>query len=263
MRTALAWAAWAYITPRTALAKVRFLCESSSSKRGFSVEEVTDSVMAYAKGTHGKPTFSGVTTKAKLQNLFRMKYYTNVVLPSGRSRRGPSVRPIVQGGLCEEDWLNVCEMYTRFFSTEKHSEEHLNLRVLEENGGPLLRIFKYLRAVVLDGKARERRDLFANGCGKFLLYEVHPTQDYLVAASTTQNPYKDWCGIHSERPLITGVVDVIIRKGGAVVVGEVKGESGSVHEGLWQLVAAMQVVNQHLASCDSMFVSGKTQHQSV
>ena len=176
-------------------------------------------------------------------------YYTNVLLPSGRSRRGPSVRPIVQGGLCEEDWLNVCEMYTRFFSTEKHSEEHLNLRVLEENGGPLLRIFKYLRAVVLDGKTRERRDLFAKGCGKFLLYElltVHPTQDYLVAASTTHNPYKDWCGIHSERPLITGVVHVIIRtwRGGAVVVGEVKGESGSVHEGLWQLVAAMQVVNQ-------------------
>ena len=82
-----------------------------------------------------------------------------------------------------------------------------------------------------------------------MLYElltVHPTQDYLVAASTTHNPYKDWCGIHSERPLITGVVHVIIRtwRGGAVVVGEVKGESGSVHEGLWQLVAAMQVVNQ-------------------
>ena len=40
-----------------------------------------------------------------------------------------------------------------------------------------------VRAVVLDGKARERRDLFASGCGKFLLYEL-VTVSTSVSANT-------------------------------------------------------------------------------
>ena len=60
--------------------------------------------------------------------------------------------------------------------------------------------------------------------------------------STTGHPYYDWCGVYSENPKISGVVDVMVRtwKDDAIAL---EGASGNVEEGIWQLVSAMQTVN--------------------
>ena len=65
-----------------------------------------------------------------------------------------------------------------------------------------------------------------------------------MAISTTGHPFQDWCGIHSVTPEISGVVDLAIRSwtNDNMVVGEVKGESGVVNDGLWQLVGALHVI---------------------
>ena len=151
----------------------------------------------------------------------------------------------------EVEWEMACDLYTSFFSTTKQNERDLNLDWLMEKGGPLLRIFKLLRAVVLDKHAR-KHDIFSNGCGKLLFYEfftLHARQDYLVAISTTGHPFQDWCGIHSFTPEISGVVDLAVRSwtNDNMVVGEVKGESGVVNDGLWQLVAALHVIKGFLS----------------
>ena len=77
-----------------------------------------------------------------------------------------------------------------------------------------------------------------------LFYEFFTRQDYLVAISTTGHPFQDWCGIHSVTPEISGVVDLAIRSwtNDNMVVGEVKGESGVVNDGLCQLVGALHVI---------------------
>ena len=113
--------------------------------------------------------------------------------------------------------------------------------------GPLARIFRLLSSVVLN-KYSKRKDLFANGCGKLLMYElltVDPERDYLVAVSTTNNQFSDWCGIYFEGLEISGVVDVMVRSctNSRIVIGEVKGARTSYEEGLWQLVASMETVN--------------------
>ena len=100
------------------------------------------------------------------------------------------------------------------------------------------RVFNFLRLNV-------GRNLFTNGRGKLLLYELltlFPGRSYQVAISTTTNPYKDWCGVYCEN--ISGVVDLLVEdpalgKGGPKVFGEVKGGS-SIYAGLWQLIATMQ-----------------------
>ena len=72
-----------------------------------------------------------------------------------------------------------------------------------------------------------------------------PRRDHRVMISTTSHPRNDWCGVHSEKFGISGVVDVLVRSvggsKGAVAVGEVKGGSAG-SSGLWQVVAAMQTV---------------------
>ena len=70
-----------------------------------------------------------------------------------------------------------------------------------------------------------------------------PNREYKVAISTTSNPYTDWCGIFEG--VISGVVDVLVRplisaRHKPIIMGEVKGSSGSYSSGLWQVVAAMQ-----------------------
>ena len=111
-------------------------------------------------------------------------------------------RSLLKGEMGEVEWEMTCDLYTSFFSTTRHNERDLNLDWLMERGGPLLCIFKLLRAVVLDKHAR-KHDIFSNG---FLFYEfftLHARQDYLVAISTMGHPFQDWCG--QSRPRSPGL----------------------------------------------------------
>ena len=193
-----------------------------------------------ASGGSHRWQFSQITTPTKLQNLFDRDYLTErTVAPRCRSS---SLRRMLKGDMTEIEWVKVCDAYSSFFSTAKHTDPIVNLRVR----GPLTRVFNLLRLVVLD-KYNRRKDFFTNGCGKLLSYELltlHPTRDYHVIISTTAHPHHDWCGIYSDK--ISGVVDVMVRtwtENDTVVLGEVKGASDNVEEGIWQLVAAMQTVN--------------------
>ena len=139
------------------------------------------------------------------------------------------------GNMDSVGWKKACKEYTSLFSQGDIS--HID-RLATPLLSPLARVFNFLRLNV-------GRNLFTNGRGKLLLYELltlFPGRSYQVAISTTTNPYKDWCGVYCEN--ISGVVDLLVEdpalgKGGAKVFGEVKGGS-SIYAGLWQLIATMQ-----------------------
>ena len=129
----------------------------------------------------------------------------------------------------------MCQMYLVFFS-----EGHQRSR-------PLGRVFEFMFSVLR--KESSADPLFYNGTGKLFIYELLtmiPDRNFKVAISTTSNPYTDWCGIYQEG-VVSGVVDVLVRpldptRGQPVIIGEVKGASGSYTMGLWQVVAAMQTI---------------------
>lgn len=93
-------------------------------------------------------------------------------------------------------------------------------------------------------------DLFSNGAGKLLLYEMLTMiapRDYAVAISTPNNSMYDWCGVYSKELNISGVVDLHLKSDDVDILGEIKGQSGSTEHGLWQLAAVMSTDNcKHL-----------------
>ena len=180
--------------------------------------------------------FSDMRTATHLKHCFGISYQA---IPRCLPQRGPPSRALRElmgiGDMDSVGWNKACKEYTSLFSQGDVSRRD---RLATPLPSPLARVFDFLRLDV-------GRNLFTNGRGKLLLYELltlFPGRSYRVAISTTTNPYKDWCGVYCDN--ISGVVDLLVEdpalgKGGPKVFGEVKGGS-SIYAGLWQLIAAMQ-----------------------
>ena len=180
-------------------------------------------------------TFSQVKSHEKLTSLFGLKYVTTLSLSPEKASRSGLWRML---GLTEAEWATVCQMFAVFFRRATNLPR-------SSVKGPLGRVFEFMFSVLR--KESSADPLFNNSAGKLFIYELFttiPDRNLKVAISTTSNPYTDWCGIYQEG-VVSGVVDVLVRpldptRRQPVIIGEVKGASGSYTMGLWQVVAAMQ-----------------------
>ena len=179
--------------------------------------------------------FSQAKNAEVLNRMFRKTYTTEPAFVPRNMHS--SVRRDIRGSMSDAAWEKVCLEYLAFFSEGRRVQMK---RVLVE--GSLQKVFDFF---LLNSNV----DIFRNGAGKLLFYELltlTPRQ-CRVPISTTTNPITDWCGVGEGD--ITGVVDIMAtslpprKKFGPRVVGEVKGK-GTLSSGIWQTIAAMQVLQQ-------------------